>query len=169
MSPGERLERELDGAQIPPGMAQALSQLPAVTVDVVVAALRAVRRAGREDERRARRARREGKVRDVDSLARDTDRIVRRGLAQRATGDLDALAHLHAHFGEGQRLIACAVLALRMDGISDSKIGAALGLSGKYVCQEMNRRFGPRSGASVRPAPARVSADAGGGGFRSPG
>jgi len=143
----QRLERELEGTGGITGHdIQALASLPAETVDVIVTALRATRRAGREDEKRARANRRRGRVRDtsevVGAIQRQFD-----GWVRRAALDLETAALLHAHCHRAQEILGTVVPSLRQRGYKDVEIGSALGMSK----QLMQKKFGPRSKSQVYP------------------
>ena len=145
MNRQQRLARALRGAEVDPFTIEYLASFPTEVVNQVVTALRASRRAGRQEVNSARVRRRTSRKRDVDQLASDAGRMLRNGLGRRAGQDLEALTLLKEHFKAGPRLLEQAVFALREEGIPDREIGAALGYGPSWSRQEMNHRFGPRS------------------------
>jgi hypothetical protein len=141
----QKLELALEGTAVSNDTVEWMAQLPEGMVDELAAALKAARKAGQDDERRERAARRERKrERGPDELAADTTRMISNGLGRRATEDLDALGRLWEIFRDGSWIIDRAILALRKDGISDSDIGMALGYDPRYARQEVHRRWGKR-------------------------
>jgi hypothetical protein len=138
----DRLRRELAGTDLEHRAAE-LAGLPVAQVDLIVAALRSSRRAGREHERRVRRQRKADARRhrwyDESELAGRNIRMIAR-TGDRARRDLDALESL-AEFAENiDRLTHLAVAALRDQGVSDPLIASALGRTRDAV----GRRFGRR-------------------------
>lgn len=127
----ERLTAALDGT----GMehrAGDLAQLPAATVDLIVAAIKASRRAAiaADKERRRRRKhddRVHGNYDDADLADRD-DRLAKKH-ADRAGRNLDTLTRLKQHYDDGPAVLALAVAGARAQGYSDAAIGRALGVT----------------------------------------
>lgn len=141
MNRAERLRRELP--QDMKGRAAELAGLPVAQVDLIVSALRASHRAGREHERAQRRQRRQDRrehhhVEDAQQAAA-TDRQTL-ALARRAGSNLDTLARLQDHYDDGPAVLAMAVEGCRAQGYSDGEIGAALGITRQAVGQRFGRK-----------------------------
>jgi DNA-directed RNA polymerase specialized sigma24 family protein len=142
----DRLARELKGTGLEDRAAE-LAGLPVTQVDLIVAALRSSRRAGREHEKQIRRQRKADARRhrwyDESELADRNVRMIS-STGDRATRDLDALESLAGFIRHADRLERIAVDKLRAQGVSDPQIAQALGVTRDAV----GRRFG-RRGAST--------------------
>lgn len=150
MNREERLRRELpDGLK---DQAAGLAGLPAAQVDLVVRALRASHRAGREHEKQVRRQRREDRrkynhIEDHDYAAASVRVLA--GLGGRAGRSLDALGDLDRFIAEaGPAVLAMSVNDCRARGYSDGEIGAALGITRQAVGQRFGRKGGVHAGTA---------------------
>jgi hypothetical protein len=134
----ERLRRELPGDL--KDRAGELAGLPVAQVDLIVGALRASRRAGREHEQQMRQRNR-GRPRDADEIAGGAGRLLscmgRRG----ADGDLDATAALYDLIErQGGALLRLAVAGLRLTGYTDAEIAAGLGVTRQAIGARFGRK-----------------------------
>lgn len=141
MNRAERLRREL-----PPdlaGRAGELAGLPVAQVDLIIMAMRASRRAGRQLERDQRRQRRTDRrryhwIQDQDQA--DATERQTQALARRASGNLDTLARLAEHYADGPSVLALAVAGARAHGYTDGEIGRALGVTRQAIRQRFPRQ-----------------------------
>lgn len=124
-------------------LVQALAAMPSPDVDLVVRALRAAKRAGREEERELRRR----QHRDIQRFRRTDDAKIAdaanqmaKSLAKRAGGTMETLALLKAHYDDGPKMLTLAVEGARSQGYSDAEIGRALGVTGSAVGERYGRR-----------------------------
>jgi hypothetical protein len=142
MTREERLRAALDGTGME-DQAASLATLPAAQVDLIVAAIKASRRAAliADKARRRQRVADRRKYRHIedDQQAAATQRQTL-ALARRAGSNLDTLARLKEHYDDGPSVLALAVAALRAEGYSDGLIGQALGVT-RYA---VGLRFGRR-------------------------
>jgi hypothetical protein len=142
MNRAGRLRAALDGTGLE-DRAAGLAALPAAQVDLIIAAIRASRRAALIADKARRRQRvadrrRHNHIED-DQQAAATQRQAL-ALARRAGSNLDTLARLKEHYADGPAVLALAVAGLRAEGYSDSLIGQALGVT-RYA---VGLRFGRR-------------------------
>jgi hypothetical protein len=139
----ERLRRELAGTGLE-GQAGQLAGLPTAQVGLIVRALRASHRAGREHEKQARRQRNADRRKygryDVDQVADALDQRTIHGLGRRAGVSLEALARLDEHYADGSQVLAMAVDGLRARGYSWGLIGAALGTTRQAAWERFHRQ-----------------------------
>lgn len=133
----------LDGADV-----EALAALPQAEVSLVLKAARQARRdalAEAADRRRQRKAddAKHGNY-DESQLAARNMRVIASQGKRAESGNLDALAALAANRKHTDTWIEWAVAGCRADGVSDTKIGVALGYDEAFARQEVYRRFGSR-------------------------
>jgi hypothetical protein len=131
--------------------AAGLAGLPAAQVDLIVAALRASRRAALAADRARRRQRvadrrKHGHIEDYQQAEACQRQTL--ALARRAGSNLDTLARLRDHYDDGPAVLALAVAGARAQGYSDGEIGRALGVTRAAVGQ----RFGRKGDLYARPA-----------------
>jgi len=151
MNRAARLARELDGTGLEHRAAE-LATLPVAQVDLIVAAVRASRRVGREHEKDLRRRRRSDARRfrwydESELTARNVAVLEAQG--ERAAGNPDALAGLAEARDSIDRRIAAAVPRLREAGYLDVEIAAALGISKQLLGQRYGRRRTPDQSRSL--------------------
>lgn len=131
-----------------------LGELPSADVDRIVTALRAARKAGRQDEAAARRRRRSNRPRRDDDWVADAAESMVKSLARRSAYTLETLAALRQHYDDGPAIMAIAVDGARAQGYSDAEIGRALGVTSEAIGQ----RYGRRSAAPADRSPASRTA-----------
>jgi hypothetical protein len=134
-----RLRRELGTGH--EHLAVDLGRLPVDQVKLIVTALRAARRAGREHDRAVRRQRRADAKRwyDEEQLADRNLRLLD-ATGKRAERSLDALEWLGQANSRTDELIALAVAGLRAQGVSWELIGEALGITRQAAWQRFGRQ-----------------------------
>ncbi len=141
----ERLRRGLDGTGLEDRAAE-LASLPADQVALIVAALRASRRAALADEKARRRQRvadrRSYHHIEDDQQAAATERMTL-GLARRAGSNLDTLADLKRHYEDGPSVLALAVAGARAQGYSWGEIAHALGVTRQAARERFHCQAGP--------------------------
>jgi DNA-directed RNA polymerase specialized sigma24 family protein len=157
----ERLRKLAPGA--PDALLAELAALPAAQVDQVASFARQARRDALADDRARRRQRREDarKYRHHDEAelnARDLRVLAAAG--RRAASDPEALAGLAAAARQIQDCVSIAVAGLRSRGLSDTEIGAVLGVT-KQAVQSRYRRAEPRPAGPAGPDPAQDTGPAG--------
>jgi hypothetical protein len=148
----QRLRAALTGTGLEEQAAD-LASLPAAQVDLIVSAIRASHRAGREHERQVRRQRkadaRNHRWYDEDQLTRKNVGSIS-AAGQRARTNPDALAGLAQARAAIDREIDHAVIQLRRE-YPDTEIAAVLGFTSAAIGQ----RYGPRK-ARLSPGPDLV-------------
>jgi hypothetical protein len=156
MNREERLRRELpDGLK---DRAAELAGLPTAHVNLIVAAVRASHRAGREREKQVRCQRRTDRrkynhVQDDDYTAATTR--VLGGLGRRAGSNPETLAALDRFIKQdGPAALALAVDGCRARGFSDGEIAAALGTTRQAVGQRFGRKGHLYAGTANTDGPA---------------
>lgn len=113
-----------------------LAARPAGEVDVIVRALRASRRAGRDDDRAARTQRHKDRRTHGWAtgarLLKAVEGLVTGSLVPRAALDLETLAGLNQHYKRARAVLGQAVAGAR-ERYSDEEIARALGVSRQAV------------------------------------
>lgn len=140
-SKADRLLAQLDDTEAA-HLVGKLGELPNDAVNMVVAALRAARKAGRSDEsaaRAQRRADRQANRKDDDKIVYAAESMVK-SLARRSAYTLETLAALRQHYDDGPVIMAIAVDGARAQGYSDAEIGRALGVTSEAIGQRYGRR-----------------------------
>jgi len=142
MNRAERLRSALGGTGLE-DQAASLATLPAAQVDLIVAAIRASRRAALAADKARRRQRvadrrRHNHIED-DQQAEATERQTL-ALARRAGSNLDTLTRLAEHYADGPAVLALAVAGLHAQGYSDGEIGQALGITRQAVWKRFPRQ-----------------------------
>lgn len=156
-----RLQAQLDGTEAQ-SLVILLAGLPLAEVDRIVMALRAARKAGREDERKLRRRQRADRKkfgRTDDEKIADAAGQLARSLAGRAAGTLETLALLKRHYDDGPSMMTLAVAGARSQGYSDADIGRALGVTGSAVGERYGRRGSGPTSTTTRPQIAAGNQD----------
>lgn len=156
MNREDRLRRELAGTGLEDRAAD-LAGLPVAQVDLIVAALRASHRAGRDHEAQVRKRNR-GRARDADEIAEGIARLLD-GMGRRAeAGDLDAAAVLYdLTERRGPRLLRAGVAGLRAAGYSDPEIAAGLGVTRQAIGERFGRRGETVPGPGDTPGAPRLA------------
>ncbi len=148
MNREDRIRRELPDTL--EDRAAELAGLPADQVDLIVAALRASHRAGRQHEKELKRQRKTDDKKhgnyDESQLAARNLRLVT-STGKRASANLDALASLVEFTRHSQATIDLAVDGLRANGVSDTDIGVTLGRPPEFARQAVGRKYGRRGKA----------------------